>query len=111
MNYDKFGHCVKCHINMLVNDKNDKGQPIERLSGKADHMDLKLNDGSKMRVLICSKCKSSYSHDKHSQEVMQSVIAGWEKECDQLVADETRPEFDSKWKETYMTEYSKKEII
>lgn len=111
MDYDKYGHCVRCHESLIVGDKNDKGEPIERLSGKAEHLELDLNDGSKMRVLICNPCKTSYTPAKHSTEIMDSVIKGWEVECNQLVADETKPQFDSSWKEKYMEVYSKKEIL
>lgn len=111
MNFDCYGWCSLCHQCLLVTDKNDKGQLIERLSGKAEHMDVNLNDGSKMRVLICADCKSNYSHEKHSSELMTSVIKGWEKECEQLVADETKSDWTQEKKEKFMDVYSKKQII
>lgn len=108
---DKYGYCVKCHECLLRNDKNDKGEPIVRLSGKAEHLQLSLNDGSQMRVMICQPCKFNYIPEEHAEEIMRSVISGWEKECDILVADESKPQFDAKWKEEYMKVYSKKEIV
>lgn len=109
--YDLYGFCVKCHEFLMVTDKNEKGEPIIRLSGKAEHLNLDLNDGSKMRVLICTPCANSYSPQVDAKPIMDCVIKGWERECDQLVSDESKPQFDAKWKKDYMDTYSKKEII
>lgn len=109
--YDVYGYCAMCHDSLLVNDKNDKGEPIVRLSGKAEHLEVNLNDGSKMRVLLCTHCKTDYKPKKHAKKLMTSVIKGWEVECDQLIADESKPNFDIKWKEDYMKVYRKKEIV
>jgi len=81
-----------------------------RLSGSAKEIQFDLSDGSKMRVTICRECKDKHEV-KDNSLIMASVIRGWEKEADELVADEAKPQFDSKWKEAHMKVYSKKEII
>lgn len=110
IDYDVLGNCVKCHCNLFVQDKDDKGMPMMRLSGSAKEIQFDLSDGSKMRVTICRECKDKHE-PKDNSLIMASVIRGWDKSCDEAVADEAKPQFDSKWKEAHMKVYSKKEII
>lgn len=110
IDYDKYGYCALCHENLLVTISSEGKQTV-RLSGKADCMDVLLNDGSRMRVTICSPCKQSYKHEEQSNKLMKSVIKGWEKECDMLIADQSKPDWTPEKKEEYMNNYSKKEIV
>ena len=60
VDYDKFGHCVKCHAK-VVREKVVTG-PDGKLMVKAmftkdrrEH-ELEMSDGSKMRVCMCQGC-------------------------------------------------------
>lgn len=110
IDYDCLGFCANCHCN-LMRTVLSEGKQIEIFSGKAAFLELKLNDGSKMRITVCNECKRTYDHKKHSKLLMESIVRGWDKESDLLVADPSKPNFDPKWKENYMKVYSKKEII
>lgn len=110
LDYDKFGHCALCHCNLMVRTLSD-WKLVWRMSGKSTSMDVDMNDGSKMRVTVCKRCKSSYNHELHSEGLMESVLKGWEVECDALVADPSKPEWTPEKKAKYMEKYSKKEIV
>lgn len=102
INFDKFGHCVLCHKNMVV-EKVIDGKV--QLGFTSDHMEEEflLDDGSRMRVCMCKECNSKYDH-KDYDKIMQCVNAGWEKEMEERNWEDNR-------KENYRKKYNKLKII
>lgn len=109
IDYDKYGHCSLCHKIMMKHIVSD-GKLVQVFTAEATHMEKTLTDGSKMRVAVCKTCKNDYKPETDDKRLMASVIKGWGKEADELVADITKPQFDEVWKAEYMDKYSKKEI-
>lgn len=109
INYDVYGHCVVCHINLVIEQAID-GKIQKRWSTEFDETQFLLNDGSRMRVCICKTCKAALKEADYSK-IMDCVIKGWDKETEDLVKDEAKPEWDKERKEKYMDAYSKKEIV
>lgn len=106
--YDKFGHCIVCGINM-THERVVDGQLKRVFKPIKDSVSYMLRDGSLMRVSVCKPCKEDMSNSKEEYDmVMNKVIKGWEKECDILVK-------NGKWtmdrKKEYMDEYRRKEIF
>lgn len=100
---DKFGHCVVCHKNMLVEKIID--QKVQKVFTN-DYSETKflLNDGSTMRVAICKECKKT---DYKTKDIMKTVFNGWKNEIE-----ENKTGFWTKEKkEKYIKDYSKKEIV
>ena len=97
---DKFGHCVKCH-DYLLREVIDRGKVVLARTVDFDTEMLLLDDTSQMRVTICKKCKEELK-DEDFPELMESVVAGWEWETDQLVADENKPQWTAVEKKEYM---------
>lgn len=108
--YDCYGFCVLCHKKLLESTL-IKGTLVEYFTAEKCEMEFKLNDGSKMRVTICASCKDSYNSEQHDPLIMDSVKRGWDQECNQLVLDESKPNFTQEWKEKHMEVYYKKEIV
>ena len=77
IDYDVYGRCCKCHRNLMT----DKffNNSWHKVFAEREEQEFDLSDGTKMRVTLCKSCKSQLS-DKDSDEIMQSVIKGWEKE-------------------------------
>jgi len=101
---DRYGHCVTCGKNMLIEQVID-GKSEERLSAEYEEVQYLLDDGSRMRVAICRKCKSEGKHDD-TKKVMQTVVNGWKKEVDDLVADNKKPDWTKERGEKHMKKYS-----
>ena len=110
-NVDKYGHCVICHRNLLTERMVD-GKIITMFVPDHDETEFLLNDGSRMRVCICKKCKSEneLGDSKVQKTVMECVVNGWELETEALVADEKKPEWDKNRAESYMKVYANKKI-
>jgi hypothetical protein len=102
MDWDKFGHCVMCHKNMLV--KQIVGQKeIMRFTPEYTEGEFLLDDGSKMNVALCKSCKENMT-EKDEEKIMDCVIRGWEqeiKECD----------WTPEKQKDYMDRYSKLKIV
>lgn len=102
VDWDEFGRCVLCHKSLMMQKLIDNVMKDVFTPDRTETQFL-LNDGSKMRVGICQKCKDELTLDDEPK-IMQSVIKGWEKEID-----------DAKWakerKKDYMKIYSKKKIV
>lgn len=85
IDYDKYGHCIMCHTNMILTRVVD-GEEVTMLSPKYTEKEYLLDDGTKMRVAMCQKC---YSHLKDNEDeytiVMNNVYKGWEHETKLLV--------------------------
>lgn len=99
---DEFGKCIKCHKSLLEN-KFYGNSWHQGFSGDYTTTELLLDDGSKMKVVICQKCKESLE-DKDLEGIMKSVVIGWEKELEKLNWSEER-------KKAYMYKYSKLEPV
>lgn len=80
MDFDKFGHCVKCHKCMLIEQAIDS-KVQKRFTQDYSELELFLSDGSKMRVAICVDCRQSL-RDENLPEIMETVYRGWEKELE-----------------------------
>ena len=103
---DKFGHCVICHNNLLIEAVID-GKIQRRFKTEHSETMFLLNDGSKMRVAICTVCKPLVSEDKFI-DIMDSVYEGWVKG----IKESKTGYWDNKErKERYLKRYREKEIV
>ena len=109
MNYDKFGHCTKCHKNMFITEIIG-GEPVERFTGQYAEQEYVLSDGTKMRVAICKECKADLTDDD-SEYIMECVIRGWDVATNDLVKNKKRPTWTKEKKKAYMKKYSKLKIV
>lgn len=107
IDYDKFGHCVVCHKNMLI-EQVVGGVVEKRLSPEYKETEFLLNDGSRMRVAVCKKCKAS---DINKEDVMKCVKKGWDKDSEDLVNDKSKPNWTSEKKDSYMSKMNRLEIV
>jgi len=99
---DKYGHCVKCHNNLRYQQVIDGGVKW-RFSTDYAETEYILDDGSKMRVAICQKCKDGLTEDD-APKIMECVKLGWREEVTQLPWDESR-------KKKYIDRYSRLTIV
>ena len=102
-NIDKFGHCVICHKNLLITQVIEDRVQTRFTADKNEEIYL-MNDGSKMRVSICTPCKDKLNGTEFSS-VMESVFNGWKLEL------EDYDHWDKEKKESYLKKYSELEII
>jgi len=111
-NIDKYGHCVYCHRNLIFERVVD-GKVIFMFSPDKEETEFLLDDGSRMRVCICRQCKTNIDlHDKKVHEdIMESVINGWELEIKGLVKDENKPEWTYERGKKHMDFYRIKKIL
>lgn len=110
--HDWPGLCALCYTEVAeFNGSTPNGVPIiSKWKGNKGDMQVELSDGSKMRVSVCIKCIDNFKPEDEDK-LMQSVIAGWRKECDILVADESKPEWDEEKKKNYLERYEKLNIV
>ena len=108
IDYDKFGHCVKCHTNLIIEKvvQDDSGRlTIQRMwKPEKDETQFLLDDGSKMRVTICKQCKEKLT-EADNREIMDSVIRGWQKEIERI------QHWSIEKKVAYLDRYSKRKIV
>jgi len=109
IDFDCFGHCIKCHKNMYIEQIIDC-KPTWRFNGEYTEQKFLLSNGSNMRVPMCKTCKNTLT-DEDSKEIMACVIRGWEKESDELVKNKDKKNWDKKKRDKYMEEYSKLKIV
>src|SRR3990167_2783237 len=85
-NIDKYGHCVICHRNLIIERVVD-GIVMNVFLPEKEETQFLLDDGSRMRVCICRDCKTEANlNDESTQiEIMEAVIAGWQLEVDEMV--------------------------
>ncbi len=71
------GLCSLCHTEVaeFMGSKNGVAV-ISRIKGNFRQAEVKLNDGSYMRVSLCEDCYKDFSPEKMG-ELMESEIAGW----------------------------------
>lgn len=110
-NIDRFGHCCKCHRNMIVKRVVD-GKVIEMFAPEHDHTDFLLNNGSIMKVCMCKICKNSYDlNDPQVQsDIMEAVMKGWELETEKLIEDESKPDWTEERGKEYLSKMEKLNI-
>ena len=106
---DTYGHCSTCGKNMLIEQVLD-GKLEKRFTADYDEVQYLLDNGSRMRVVVCKQCKEKGKQDD-TKEVMQTVINGWKKEVDDLVADPKRPDWTKERGDKHMKEYSSISIV
>lgn len=100
---DTYGHCTRCHKD-LITDRVINGEVKKWFLPEYGQIELLLSDGSKMRVVMCLPCQEKYKDTpKEHDEVMECVMAGWEKEIEQL-------KWNKKKKDEYLDKYSKLKI-
>ena len=85
VDFDKFGHCAKCHLKMI------EEKVVVGIDGKPevqilflsmyDEETIMLDNGTQMRIAMCKDCKEKFS-DKDFGNVMETVIKGWKKEIE-----------------------------
>jgi len=88
MEYDKYGHCVICSKNMLI-EAVIGGKVEKRLTSDYDETEVLLNNGSRMRVCTCKDCKRKVS-PKMFKDIMRKVNNGWKMEVEKLAWDDAR---------------------
>lgn len=100
------GLCSLCHVEIAeFNGSHANGRPIiTKLKGNWRETSVLLDDGSAMRVSLCSECYDNFSSDD-AQYLMESEINGWQDEIDRCC--KTWPE---ERRISYMKKYSKKFI-
>lgn len=84
---DVYGHCCLCHNNMILN-RVVGGKIIQMFSPDYDSTQFVLNNNSKCNVSMCKPCKSNndLSDPKIQEDIMQSLISGWQMEQDMLLS-------------------------
>lgn len=79
MKPDVYGHCCLCHENLLV-PRIVGGKEIMTFTPKFDQTEFVISNKSRMVVCMCKDCKEKkdLSDSNIHDEVMKSVIEGWE---------------------------------
>jgi hypothetical protein len=103
IDFDKYGHCVVCHKNMIIKQIIDQKEK-ERFTSDYDETEYLLSDGSKMRVAICRNCKFELK-EGHSDKIMKTVHRGWVEEVKGIEG------WDDKKRDAYLNKYSKLKIV
>ena len=111
-NIDRYGHCIFCHRNLIVQRVIDNKVTFIFLPDK-DSTQFLLDDGSKCDVCICKTCKKDidFSDDKVKEQVMEAIINGWEKEVADSVADESKKKWTPEFGKQYLDTYRQRKII
>ena len=103
IDFDKYGHCVSCHRYLLLEKVIDGKVTLVNHPDYSEEEFL-LNDGSRMRVAICTKCKEGLTEKDH-KTIMKSVIKGWATEVQYL------DHWTDDMRKKYIDTYSKKFIL
>lgn len=107
INYDVYGHCVKCH-KKLLHERTVDAEIKLLFNGDTRKMELELEDGTLLIITICENCQQNLV-EKDYKYILKSVIRGWEVETDMLVASKKKQH--SHWtkekKKKYMDRYRK----
>lgn len=88
MGVDKYGHCIICHRDMILN-RVVGGKSVPMFHTDHDHTEFVINNKSKLVVCMCKICKSTIDlHDENVQkDVMKSVLNGWKMEQETLISE------------------------
>ena len=87
----KIGRCPKCEKEIMIFKK---GRP--RKSKDYDEFWISLSNGSRMRMLICKKCKPNLNK-KDVDKIMKRCCATWERELlesDKMTLEEKARQID-----------------
>lgn len=106
IDFDKFGHCVLCHKDLIV-ERTIDGKVQRMLSPEYETTEFLLDDESRMRVCVCKPCKIDLKPEQENA-IMSSVIKGWDKEAEKL---ENLGYWKPEQRKKHMDIYSKKKII
>lgn len=111
-NIDKYNHCCVCHKNMTIERVVDNQVMVMFIPDK-DEAEFMLDDGSRMRVCMCKKCKEENDLDDPDvqAQIMEAVINGWQLEVDAMILDKDRPDWTVEKGKAHMDIYSKRTII
>lgn len=110
-NIDRFGHCCVCHKNLITQRVVD-GKVIDMFLPIHGHTDFLLNNGSIMKVCICTPCKENVdltSKVVHGY-IMDACLKGWDLETKALVEDGAYPNWTPETKKIYMDRMAKLSI-
>ena len=102
---DKFGHCVICHKNLLVEQYVDN-KFILRFTPDYDESMFFLNDASKMRVAICKPDKAKLTENDFDY-IMECVFQGWLLELEE----NKTGHWSKEKKDRFIQVYKKKRIV
>ena len=103
IDYDKYGHCAFCHRYLLIEKVIDGKIELVHHPDYSEEQFL-LDDGSRMRVPLCKKCKPNFTEKDHPK-LMASVIKGWATEVQYL------KHWTDEMRKKYIDRYSKKFIL
>lgn len=108
---DRYGHCCVCCRNLITQRVVD-GKVIEMFTPEHGHTDFLLDNGSIMKVCMCSICKNTYDlkDPEIHKEIMAAVMKGWELETDVMVADKNLPEWTEQSQKVYLDRMGKLNI-
>lgn len=81
MSADKYGHCCLCHSNLIV-PQIVGGKQIMTFTADFDQTEFVISNKTRLVVCICKPCKAGndLSSSKIHNNIMKSVIAGWDME-------------------------------
>ena len=82
LDYDKFGHCIICSKNM-VQEVAINGKIETRFTPDYAETEVRLNDGSRMRLCTCDQCKQNLTAEQ-IPAIMSKVKKGWQMEVEKL---------------------------
>lgn len=100
--YDRFGTCILCSKNMIIEQVIDN-KVQWRFTADCDDIEVVLSDTSKMRVCVCKQCKPSFDDSKFDA-VMLKVYKGWEHEIENY-------KWTKEQKSNYLTRYGQLKIV
>lgn len=98
--FDRPGFCALCHTSIACWE----GNQVTRLLPIAALAEFELNDGSRMRVMMCSTCVANMTPDE-IPSLMESVYKGWIYEIDTIL------KWDKEKKDQYEEKYGKLHIV
>lgn len=114
IDYDKYGHCVKCHKDMLtqkvVTGEDGRLTIEDMFTADQTTSQVLLDDGSKATIMLCKSCKESLV-DSDYPKIMKCIIKGWEMEINEMVEQDKFKLWDEKRKKDHMKRYGKRKII
>jgi predicted molibdopterin-dependent oxidoreductase YjgC len=102
MDFDKFGHCILCSKCLLI-EQVIGGRVERRFTAEHDEVEVLLDDGSRMRICTCRKCKKEMGK-KDYNKIMEKVRNGWHREIDDL-------RWDAEKKKKYFDRYGSLQIV
>lgn len=110
--HDWPGLCAMCHVEVATfNGSHPNGVPIiKEWKANKGEVIVGLDNGTKMRVTVCCECEAKFKPEDCG-ELMESVIGGWNKECELLVADDTKPEWNDAKKVSHMSTYKELKVV